>query len=87
MVFFNKGRKIDTDAGARIRKARESMPGKSDAKCMSMEDFGEMVGFTKNYIYKLETGRKELTLESAVQISRLADIDFIWLITGIEIKV
>jgi DNA-binding XRE family transcriptional regulator len=77
MKFRNKGRMINTDCGPRLREFRESINE-------TQVSFGEMVGLSENFIYKLETGRKELTLKTAIHICKACDMDFIWLLTGIK---
>lgn len=78
MKFRNKGRIIETDCGPRLEQFRKSLK-------LKRPEFAEMVGLSENFIYKLERGYKELTLDTAIQICKSSDCDFIWLITGIKV--
>lgn len=50
--------------------------------CMTMTEFGKRIGVTMNYVYMMESGKREPSVATAREICRQFAIDAHWLQTG-----
>ena len=61
--------------GERVKQARKSLG-------LTLEQFGEKVGVTKQTVSRIENGINNLTEQMIKSICREFSVDYIWLTTG-----
>lgn len=49
---------------------------------MTMTEFGKRIGVTMNYVYMMESGKREPSVATAREICRQFSVDAHWLATG-----
>ena len=79
MYFINKGRMIDTDSMAK------RLEGVLLERDISTHQAGRMIGKSGMMISKLINGKTGFTIDTACDICKALDIDFVWFITGLKI--
>lgn len=61
--------------GERVKELRSSLN-------LTLEKFGERLGVGKGAISAIETGKRNLTKQMCLAISRVYKVDYLWLSTG-----
>lgn len=76
-LFISNGKTIDTNVGGRIKAWREQ-------KQLTTYELAEMLGWSQSLVTKMERGERSLTMLNAEHLSKTCDIDYIWLLTGLN---
>ena len=63
--------------GTRVKEVRKN-------NNLTQAQFGEEIGFSKNYIYYVETGKNDPSNDFLRAVSRKFDVSVVWLKTGVD---